>query len=156
MAKPEPGDKAPAFTLLDQHGQKVKLSDYRGKRVVVYFYPKANTSGCTAQSCALRDAQPDLKKLKATVVGISPDEPADQEKFADKYGFRFPLLADEDHAVAEAWGAWGEKSLYGKKYFGVIRSAFVVDEQGRIAVAFRKVSPKDTVPKVSEALRSLG
>jgi peroxiredoxin Q/BCP len=152
MAQLEPGKRAPAFTLTDQRGKKVKLSDLKGKKVVVYFYPKADTPGCTTQSCSLRDAIPDLKKLKATVVGISPDSPERQKKFDDKYGLGFTLLADEDHRVAEAWGAWGEKSMYGKKFMGIVRSAFVVDETGKIAAAFYKVSPKDTVPKVSAAL----
>jgi peroxiredoxin Q/BCP len=153
MAQLEPGKRAPAFTLTDQRGKKVKLSDLKGKKVVVYFYPKADTPGCTTQSCSLRDAIPDLKKLKATVVGISPDSPERQKKFDDKYGLGFTLLADEDHKVAEAWGAWGEKSMYGKKFMGIVRSAFVLDETGKIAAAFYKVSPKDTVPKVSAALQ---
>ncbi|HUV09837.1 MAG TPA: thioredoxin-dependent thiol peroxidase [Acidimicrobiia bacterium] len=153
MTQLEVGKRAPAFTLLDQGGKKVKLSDFKGKRVVVYFYPKADTPGCTTQSCSLRDAMPDLKKLKAVVLGISPDPPAKQKKFDEKYDLGFTLLADEDHAVAEKWGVWGEKSMYGKKYMGIVRSAFVVDAQGKIAGVFYKVSPKDTVPKVMEALR---
>jgi thioredoxin-dependent peroxiredoxin len=152
--KLKPGDRAPAFTLLDQKGKKVKLSDYKGKPVVVYFYPKADTPGCTTQSCALRDAEPDLKKLKAKVVGISPDPPEKQAKFDDKYGLGFPLLADEAHDVAKKWGVWGQKSLYGRKFMGIIRSAFVIDDKGKIAAAFYKVSPKDTVPKVTAALES--
>jgi peroxiredoxin Q/BCP len=152
MAKLKVGDKAPPFTLVDQHGDKVKLGDYKGSPVVVYFYPKANTPGCTTQSCALRDAEPDLSELGASVVGISPDAPAAQKKFDDKYDLGFPLLADEDHAVASAWGVWGKKSMYGKTFMGIVRSAFVVDEKGRIAGAFYKVSPKDTVPKVEEVL----
>ena len=147
------GDKAPAFALKAQDGKTVRLSSFKGQRVVVYFYPKADTPGCTQQSCNLRDAMPDLKKLKATVIGISPDSPERQKKFDDKYGLGFTLLADEDHKVADAWGAWGEKSMYGKKFMGIVRSAFVVDETGKIAAAFYKVSPKDTVPKVSAALQ---
>jgi thioredoxin-dependent peroxiredoxin len=147
------GARAPAFTLTDQKGKKVRLSELKGKRVVVYFYPKADTPGCTTQSCSLRDAMPNLKKLKAVVLGISPDAPAKQKKFDEKYGLGFPLLADEDHKIAEKFGVWGEKSMYGKKYMGIIRSAFVIDEQGKIAAAFYKVSPKDTVPKVSAALK---
>jgi peroxiredoxin Q/BCP len=150
------GDKAPLFTLLDQRESRVKLSDFKGKRVVVYFYPKADTPGCTTQSCELRDHRKDLTKLGAAVVGISPDAPARQAKFDAKYKLGFPLLADEDHAVAEKWGVWGEKSMYGRKYQGIIRSAFVVDEKGKIAGAFYKVSPKATVPKVAEALADLG
>ena len=152
MAELAVGKKAPAFTLVDQDGTKVKLSDYAGQKVVVYFYPKADTSGCTQQSCNLRDAMPQQKKLKAAVIGISPDPPAKQKKFDDKYGLGFPLLADEDHAVAEKYGVWAEKSMYGRKYFGIVRSAFVIDEAGKLAGVFYKVSPKDTVPKAMSAL----
>jgi len=152
MAKLKPGDRAPDFALSDQGDKTVKLKDFRGKRVVVYFYPKADTPGCTTQSCALRDAYPGLRKLKSAVVGISPDAPSKQKKFDDKYGLGFPLLADEDHKVASAWGVWGDKTLYGRKFKGIIRSAFVVDAKGKIADAFYKVSPKDTVPKVTAAL----
>ena len=150
------GDKAPLFTLLDQNESRVKLSDFKGKRVVVYFYPKADTPGCTTQSCALRDAEPDLKKLKAVVLGISPDTPEKQAKFDDKYGLGFTLLADTEHTVAEKYGVWGEKMNYGRKYMGIIRSAFVIDESGKIAGAFYKVSPKDTVAHVTKALAALG
>ena len=128
------GDRAPAITLKDQQGNTRKLSDLEGKKVVVYFYPKADTPGCTTQSCALRDAEPDLRKLKAVVIGISPDSPERQAKFDEKYG------------------VWGEKVNYGRKYMGIIRSAFVVDESGKIAAAFYKISPKDTVPKVTKVL----
>ena len=138
------GDKAPNFSLVDQHGKKVKLSDFKGRKLIVYFYPKADTPGCTTQSCELRDAHPQLKRLGVAIVGISPDPPEKQLKFDDKYSLGFPLLADTDHAVAEAWDSWGEKSLYGKKYMGIIRSAFVVDEKGKLAGVFPKVSPKDT------------
>ena len=150
-----PGDRAPAFTLDDQDGKKVKLSDYKGQKVVVYFYPKADTPGCTTQSCELRDAEPNLENLQAKVIGISPDPSDRQKKFDDKYGLGFPLLADTEHDVAEKYGVWGEKTNYGKKYMGIIRSAFVIDEAGRIAGAFYKVSPKDTVPKVTGTLMAL-
>jgi len=152
MADLKVGAKAPAFTLKDQRGKPVKLSDFKGKRVVVYFYPRADTPGCTTQSCALSEALPLMKKLKAVVIGISPDTSEKQKKFDEKYGLGFPLLADEDHAVAQKFGTWGQKTLYGKKYMGIIRSAFVIDEQGKIAATFYKVSPKDTVPKVTKAL----
>ena len=155
MAQLSAGDRAPAFTLLDQSGEKVKLSDFKGQRVVVYFYPKADTPGCTTQSCELRDHRKDLTKLGAVVIGISPDSPERQAKFDKKYKLGFPLLADEDHAVAEKWGAWGEKSMYGRKYQGIIRSAFVIDEKGKIAAAFHKVSPKATFPKAEAALKDL-
>ena len=153
MAQLEIGDRAPAFTLVDQAGTKVKLTDLKGKKVVLYFYPKADTPGCTTQSCEVRDHRKELGKLGAEVFGISPDAPAKQAKFDAKYKLGFPLLADEDHAVAEKYGAWGEKSMYGRKYFGIVRSAFVIDEKGKIAGAFYKVSPKDTVPKVTAVLK---
>lgn len=154
MAQLSIGDRAPAFALKDQDGNTVRLSHFKGRPVVVYFYPKADTPGCTQQSCNLRDAFPQLKKLKAAVVGISPDPPAKQKRFDEKYGLGFPLLADEDHAVAQKWGVWGERSLYGRRFMGIVRSAFVVDPQGRVAGAFYKVSPKDTVPKVLSVLEA--
>ena len=153
MAKLSIGDKAPAFALKDQHGKTVRLSGFKGRPVVVYFYPKADTPGCTQQSCNLRDAFPQLKKLNAAVVGISPDPVEKQKKFDDKYSLGFPLLSDTDHETADAWGVWGEKSLYGRKFMGIVRSAFVVDEKGKLAGVFYKVSPKDTVPKVEGALK---
>jgi peroxiredoxin Q/BCP len=156
MATLAVGDKAPAFALKDQNGATVRLSSFKGQRVVVYFYPKADTPGCTQQSCNLRDAFPQLKKLKAVVVGISPDAVDKQKKFADKYKLKFPLLADTEHAVAEAWGVWGKKSLYGRSFMGIIRSAFVVDEKGKLAGVFYKVSPKDTVPKAEAVLKEIG
>jgi peroxiredoxin Q/BCP len=144
------GDKAPAFALLDQDGSKVKLSDYKGRKILVYFYPKADTPGCTQQSCGLRDVAGDIGDT--AIIGISPDEPTRQKKFDDKYSLGFPLLADTDHEVAEAYGTWGEKSMYGRKYFGIIRSAFLVDEKGRIEQAWYKISPKDTPRKLQAAL----
>jgi peroxiredoxin Q/BCP len=144
------GDKAPTFTLLDQDGQKVKLTDFKGRKVLVYFYPKADTPGCTTQSCGLRDIAGDIGDT--AIVGISPDAPAKQKKFDDKYSLGFPLLADEDHAVAEAYGAWGEKSMYGKKYMGIIRSAFLIDEKGKVEQAWPKISPKDTPKNLLAAL----
>ncbi len=152
MAKLVIGDRAPAFTLLDQQGQKVKLSDFKGKRVVLYFYPKADTPGCTTQSCELRDHRKIFSKVGVGVLGISPDSPERQAKFDEKYGLGFPLLADTEHVVAEKYGVWGEKMNYGRKYMGIIRSAFVIDEKGKIAGAFYKVSPKDTVPKLKGIL----
>jgi peroxiredoxin Q/BCP len=142
MAQLSSGDKAPAFTLLDQSGDKVKLSDYKGRKVLVFFYPKADTPGCTAQACGLRDVAAQIGDT--AVVGISPDKPAKQAKFDQKYSLGYPLLADEEHTVAEAYGVWAEKSMYGRKYMGIVRSAFLVDEKGKIAEAWYKVSPKDT------------
>jgi peroxiredoxin Q/BCP len=148
------GDKAPAFALKDQDGKTVRLSSFKGKPVVVYFYPKADTPGCTQQSCNVRDAFPQLKKLKAVALGISPDPVAKQKKFDDKYDLGFPLLSDEDHKVAEAFGVWQQKSLYGRKFMGIVRSAFVIDSKGKLAGVFYKVSPKDTVPKALEVLKA--
>ncbi len=151
-AKLEAGDKSPAFALLNQNEEKVSLKDYKGRKLLVYFYPKANTPGCTTQSCAVSESLPELDDAGVDAVGISPDKPAAQKKFDDKYGLGFPLLCDEDHAVADAFGVWGEKSMYGKKYMGIIRSAFLIDENGKIEEAWYKVSPKDTVPNVKKAL----
>ena len=148
------GDKAPAFSLQDQHGTTVKLSQFKGRKVVVYFYPKADTPGCTTQSCAVRDALPDFSGLGAEVLGVSPDTPARQAKFDEKYGLGFTLLADTEHAMAEAYGVWAEKVNYGRKYMGIVRSAFVIDEKGKLAGVFYKVSPKDTVPKVTKVLEA--
>ena len=145
-----PGDKAPTFTLDDQSGSKVKLGDFKGRKVLLYFYPKADTPGCTTQSCALRDIAGDVGDT--AIVGVSPDKPEKQKKFDDKYGLGFPLLADTDHAVADAYGVWGEKSMYGRKYFGIVRSAFLVDEKGKVAEAWYKISPKDTPLKLQAAL----
>jgi peroxiredoxin Q/BCP len=149
----KPGDKAPDFTLLDQDGEPFTLSKSLKARKVwhlIYFYPKADTPGCTAQACGLRDARP--KVGDTVVLGISPDKPAKQKKFDDKYGLGFPLLADEDHAVAEAYDVWAEKSMYGRKYMGILRSSFLIDEKGKIVEAWYKVSPKDTTENL---LRSL-
>jgi peroxiredoxin Q/BCP len=147
----KPGDKAPTFTLLDQSESNVKLGDFKGRKVLIYFYPKADTPGCTAQSCGLRDIAGDVGDT--AIIGISPDKPAKQAKFDTKYGLGFPLLADEDHAVADAYGAWGEKSMYGKKYMGIARSAFLIDEKGKIAEAWYKVSPQDTPKNLLAALK---
>lgn len=152
MGKLKNGDKAPQFDLLDQNGKSVKLSDYIGRKTLIYFYPKADTSGCTKQACSVRDAEPDLGAAGVAAIGISPDKPEKQKKFDDKYELGFPLLSDADHAVAEAYGAWGEKKMYGKTYEGVVRSSFLVDEKGVIIGAWYKVSPADTVPNAQKAL----
>lgn len=144
------GDKAPGFSLSDQDGNSVSLADLAGRKVLVYFYPKADTPGCTTQACGLRDILGDIGDT--AVLGVSPDKPAKQKKFDDKYSLGFPLLADEDHAVAEAYGAWGEKSMYGRTYMGIIRSAYLVDENGDVAEAWPKISPKDTPQKLLAAL----
>jgi peroxiredoxin Q/BCP len=144
------GDKAPGFSLSDQDGSTVSLDDFAGRKVLVYFYPKADTPGCTTQACGLRDVLGDIGDT--AVLGISPDKPAKQKRFDEKYSLGFPLLSDEDHAVAEAYGAWGERSMYGRRYMGIIRSAFLVDEQGDVAEAWPKISPKDTPTNLLKAL----
>jgi len=150
MVELQPGAEAPPFTLLDQAGEPVSLSAYKGRKVLVYFYPKADTPGCTAQSCALRDIAGQVGDT--AIVGISPDKPSKQAKFDAKYGLGFPLLADEDHAVAQAYGTWAEKRMYGRRYMGIVRSAFLVDEEGRIARAWYGVKPKDTATNLLSAL----
>jgi thioredoxin-dependent peroxiredoxin len=152
MSKLKPGDQAPAFALPDQQGQTVKLSDFKGKKVLLVFYPKALTSGCTKQACSVRDARTELTDLGVAALGLSPDPVDLQKKFDTKHSLGFPLLSDADHAVAEIYGVWGEKSMYGKKYLGIIRSAFLIDETGAIVGAWYKVSPEQTVPKAREAL----
>jgi peroxiredoxin Q/BCP len=149
------GDKAPSFTLPDQKGEKVKLSDLKGQTVVLYFYPKANTSGCTTQACGVRDRRADYEAAGARVIGISPDEVEDVDEFAGKYDLDFTLLADADHAVAEKYGTWVEKSMYGRKYMGVARATFVIDPKGKIAKVFPKVQPKKHDDLVLKALDEL-
>jgi thioredoxin-dependent peroxiredoxin len=140
---PEPGDPAPDFTLPDQHGNPVSLSRLRGKTVVLYFYPKADTPGCTAQACGVRDHRADYEQADAVVLGVSPDKVKAVAKFDDKYGLGFPLLADEDHAVAEAYGVWVEKSMYGRNYMGNERTTFVIGPDGTIQHVFRAVKPAE-------------
>jgi peroxiredoxin Q/BCP len=152
MGKLSPGDPAPDFQLPDQAGKVVKLADFQGKKLLVYFFPKADTPGCTRQACSVRDAREDLAALGLAVVGLSPDAPERQRKFDAKYGLDFPLLSDPDHRVAQAYGVWAEKSMYGKKAFGIVRSSFLIDEKGKIIRSWYKVSPEDTVPLVREAL----
>ena len=149
------GDKAPAFTLPDQNGEKVKLSDLRGETVVLYFYPRADTPGCTTQACGVRDRGADYKKAGARVIGISPDEVGAIDKFAGKFDLDFTLLADADHKVAEKYGTWVEKSMYGKKYMGVQRATFIIGPNGKIAKVFPKVSPKSHDDLVLKALGEL-
>ena len=153
MPQLKSGDRVPAFSLKDQRGETVRLSAFKGRKVLIYFYPKADTPGCTKQSCSVRDARPALDKLGIAAIGISPDKPEAQQKFDAKFSLGFPLLADTDHAVADAFGVWGEKSMYGRKYFGIVRSSFLIDEKGKIAQAWYKVSPDDTVPLALQALR---
>jgi peroxiredoxin Q/BCP len=153
MTTLEPGDPAPGFALLDQRGGTVRLEDFRGRKLLVYFYPEADTPGCTRQSCSLRDHRQELTQIGAAVLGISPDAPPKQLAFDEKFHLGFPLLADEDHAVAEAYGAWGERTRSsGEVVTGIIRSSFLVNEDGRIERAWYRVTPEDTVPNALGAL----
>ena len=154
MTTLSPGDPAPPFSLPDQSGRTVSLSDFAGRTLLVYFYPKADTPGCTTQSCEVRDAREDLTTLGVDVVGISVSPVADQRAFDEKFSLGFPLLSDPDHTVCDAWGTWGEKSLYGNTYLGVIRSSFLVGPDGLIREAWYKVAPKQTVPEAMKALRA--
>lgn len=149
------GDSAPDFTLPDQGGDEVTLSELRGQWVVLYFYPRADTPGCTTQACGVRDRSTEYEAAGARVLGVSPDEVKAIAKFDTKHDLGFTLLADADHEVAEAYGTWAEKSMYGKKYWGVTRSTFLIDPDGTIAEVFPKVSPKTHDEKVLEALREL-
>ena len=151
MVKLNSGDKAPSFELNDQNGQMVRLSDFQGRKLLVYFYPRASTPGCTKQACSVRDSLPDLSAAGMAAVGISPDPPTRQKKFDEKYELGFPLLCDEDHAVAETYGVWAEKSMLGKKYMGIVRSSFLIDEQGTIVEVWYKVKPADTIPLAQQA-----
>jgi peroxiredoxin Q/BCP len=151
---PQIGDPAPDFDALTDTGQTLKLSNYRGQRVVLYFYPKDNTSGCTKQACGFRDAYPVIEENNAMVLGVSPDGVTSHQKFKAKYELPFTLLVDEDHALAELYGVWGEKSMYGKTYMGVLRSHFVIDEEGKILDAHVKVSPADSVNLALQALQA--
>jgi thioredoxin-dependent peroxiredoxin len=149
------GDPAPDFSLPDQNGDEIELSALRGETVVLYFYPRADTPGCTTQACSVRDRRAEYKAAGARVLGASPDSVEAVQKFAGKYDLDFTLLADADHAVAEAYGAWVEKSMYGKKYMGVQRCTFIVDPEGKIAKVFPKVSPKTHDDVVLKALAEL-
>ena len=149
------GTEAPDFTLPDQDGNPVTLSELRGQPIVLYFYPKADTPGCTTQACGIRDHRADYVRTGARVIGVSPDTVAAQKKFAEKYDLDFTLLADEDHSVAELYGVWGDKKMYGKTYMGVLRSTFLIDPEGVVAHVIPKASPKTHDEVVLEALRGL-
>ena len=149
------GKKAPPFSLKDQDGKTHSLKDYAGRPVVLYFYPKDDTPGCTAEACGFRDALPDFSKVKATVLGVSVLDPSSKAKFAKKYSLNFPLLADEDHAVAERYGAWQEKSMYGRKYMGIARISYLIDGEGKVRRRWDKVSVATHADEVLEAVKSL-
>ncbi|HSD24142.1 MAG TPA: thioredoxin-dependent thiol peroxidase [Solirubrobacterales bacterium] len=149
------GQEAPDFTLPDQAGDHLTLSELRGRPVVLYFFPKADTPGCTTQACGVRDHRNDYASAGARVLGVSPDTVTAQRNFADKYGLDFTLLADENHEVADLYGVWGEKKMYGKTYMGVTRATFLIDPEGKVAKVFPKVSPKTHDGVVLEALGQL-
>jgi len=151
-AMPKVGELAPDFELPSYTGQPVRLSDFRGKKVVLYFYPKDMTTGCTAEACSFRDHYPQYEEQGAVILGVSPDSPSSHVKFKSKHNLPFLLLSDEDHAVCERYGVWGEKKMYGKAYFGVLRTTFVIDEKGRIARVFAKVKPADHGKEVLDGL----
>ena len=151
----QPGEKAPEFTLPDQDGNDVSLSDFKGETVVLYFYPKADTPGCTTQACGIRDHRADYEAAGAVVLGVSPDPVKAVKKFADKQSLNFRLLADEDHAVCELYGVWAEKSMYGRTFWGALRSTFIIDADGTVAKVFPKVSPKTHDEIVLKALGEL-
>ncbi|PIY09050.1 MAG: thioredoxin-dependent thiol peroxidase [Flexibacter sp. CG_4_10_14_3_um_filter_32_15] len=142
------GDKAPEFTAHDQNGHEVKLSQLKGKKVILYFYPKDDTPGCTAQACNLRDNYTDLQKQGYEVLGVSKDGVASHKKFAEKYDLQFPLLVDEDHTINEAYGVWKEKNMFGKKYMGTQRTTFVIDEEGKIEEVIKKVKTKEHAEQI--------
>lgn len=151
----EEGAKAPAFTLVDDSGKKIKSSEWAGSPVVIYFYPKDDTPGCTKQACAFRDAADELRALGATVVGISCDSSESHAKFRDKYSLNFPLLVDAEHQVAEKFGAWREKNMYGKKSMGIQRSTFLIDAKGKVAKVWKRVQVDGHDAQVLEAIRNL-
>ncbi len=148
------GQKAVDFTLEDKSGEKITLSSFLGKTVVLYFYPKDNTPGCTKQACSFRDVYDDILELGGVVIGVSPDSIASHTRFAEKHGLPFYLLADTDHQVAEAYGAWGEKNMFGKKYMGLIRSTFIIDAEGKIIKVFPKVKVKNHAEEILEILKA--
>jgi peroxiredoxin Q/BCP len=146
------GNRAPDFTLTSSEGEEVSLSDYRGQRVILFFYPKAATPGCTKQACGFRDNLPRIEAADAAVIGISPDSPQALAKWQEEEGFNYPLLSDPDHEVAEAYGVWGEKTNFGRTYMGIIRSHFVIDPEGRLEDIQKNVSPEKSVERALEAL----
>lgn len=151
----EVGKKAPPFTAKDDKGKKIKLSELKGKPVVLYFYPKDDTPGCTKEACAFRDASADLKKLGVVVLGVSPDTVDSHARFRDKYKLNFPLLADPDRALAEKYGAWREKNMYGKKVMGIQRSTYLIDADGKVAKVWPRVKPEEHATQVLAAVREL-
>jgi peroxiredoxin Q/BCP len=155
MPELQEGATAPAIEMKTDTGEDFRLSDYRGRKVVLYFYPKADTPGCTTEACEFRDAIEDFRGIDAVIIGSSPDTPKAQAKFKEKFNLPFTLLADEDHSVAETYGVWAEKSMYGKKYMGVERTTFIIDGDGKIRRIFRKVKPAGHAEEVKAALAAV-
>ena len=149
------GDLAPDFTALDDRGERISLSDFKGRVVVLFFYPKDDTPGCTVEACSFRDHLPRFDGLDAVVLGVSPDSVKSHKKFKEKFDLPYPLIADEDKKIVNAYGVWGEKSMYGRKYMGVARTTFVIDRDGKIARVFEKVKPADHAVEVAEAVAAL-
>ncbi len=155
MSIPTPGKSAPAFTLDTDRGERLSLKDLKGTPVVLYFYPKDDTSGCTTEACSFRDAFPRFRKSKAVILGVSPDSVESHQKFKAKYDLPFTLLADPEHTVAEKYGVWQEKSMYGRKYMGIVRTTFLINAAGRIARVFEKVKPEGHAAEVEAAVGAL-
>ena len=153
MAKLKTGDPAPAFEAVDQDGNMKTLADYRGRKLILYFYPKDNTPGCTAEACSLRDGRDTLRRMGFEVVGVSPDSEKSHRNFCDKHELNFTLLADTDHSVCEAYGVWAEKSMYGRKYMGVLRTTFMIDAEGRIEKIFTKVDTKNHYQQIIDSYK---
>ena len=152
MAELKPGQQAPDLETVNENGEEVSLKALRGKRVVLYFYPKDNTSGCTAQACAFRDSYPQIEDANAVVLGVSPDSAKSHQNFKSKFELPFPLLIDQDHAIAEKYGVWREKSMYGRKYMGILRSHFVIDEQGKLVDVQYNVKATESAPRAVASL----
>jgi peroxiredoxin Q/BCP len=155
VAIPTEGQKAPEFTALDDRDQEVSLADFKGRVVVLFFYPKDDTPGCTTEACSFRDALPRFEGLDAVVLGVSPDSTKSHRKFKDKFKLPYALIADTGHRIAEQYGVWGEKTMFGRKYLGVLRTTFVIDQDGRIAKVFEKVKPEEHAPAVAAAVGEL-
>ncbi len=152
MSQLKPGDPAPHFEAFTDQDQKIRLSDFRGRKVILYFYPKDDTSGCTAQACSFRDFYPKIQEAGAVVLGVSPDGAASHRRFKEKYQLPFPLIVDTDHRIAQAYGTWGEKSRYGRKYMGMIRSHFVIDENGMLVDVRYNVNARKSADLAMERL----
>src|SRR3954465_4777322 len=152
---PSVGEKAPQLKLKDEEGRAVKLADFRGKKVVLYFYPRDLTPGCTKEACAFQESLAEFEKRNPVVIGVSTDDATSHKRFREKYGLRFPLMTDADHETAASYGVWQEKNMYGRKVWGIKRSTFIIDEQGRVAHVFNKVSPAEPSRDVLDVLDSL-